>query len=105
MFRGLSLRDVLPDDGHYDDVIVDPHSDDQDHQSKGLAKLMFQTFSHGFCEYFLFFLTDRSPDKVVLDSAEVVAPGDEEHGPDEDHTDLVEDGASCGGHLLGHGDT
>ena len=40
--------------------------------------------------------TDRCPDKVVLDPAEEVAPGDEEHGPDEDHADLVQDSAGCG---------
>lgn len=39
-FRGFSLEDVLPDQGHDDDVIVDPHTDNQDHQSKGLAKQM-----------------------------------------------------------------
>ena len=59
-----------------------------------------RTFSYGLYEYF----SHRGPDKVVLDSAEVVAPGDEEHRPDEDHADLVEDGAGGGGHLLGHGD-
>ena len=51
------------------------------------------------------FATDRGPHEVVLDPAEVVAPGDEEHGPDEDHADLVQDGAGGGGHLLGHGDS
>ena len=35
--RGLRLGDVLPNHRHDDNVIVDPHSDDQDYQSKGLA--------------------------------------------------------------------
>ena len=51
------------------------------------------------------FSTDRGPHEVVLDPAEVVAPGDEEHRPDEDHADLVQDGAGGGGHLLRHGDS
>ena len=57
------------------------------------------------CMNIFYLFSHRSPDKVVLDPAEVAAPGDEEHGPDEDHTDLVQDGARGGGHLLGHGDS
>ena len=50
-------------------------------------------------------LTDRFPYKVVLHPAEEWTPGNEEHKPDEDHTDLVQDGAGRGRHLLGHGDS
>ena len=43
--------------------------------------------------------------EVVLNSAEVVAPGNEEDCPDEDHTDLIQNRSGSGLEHLGDADT